>query len=379
MAKKTSLYDAHVRLGGDMVEYAGYMLPVRYDGFGIIPEHKAVREKCGVFDVSHMGEFIVAGEGAEAALNRLLTNDIRGMADGQIKYTLIPNERGGCVDDALVHRINANEFMLVVNAANVAKDYEWLKSQLYDKAPALSAYDKPPGLSEVVFQNISDELAEIALQGPNAKAIMLKIVSDESILPSKYYTFTDNVDVRGVTCLIARSGYTGEFGYEIYCPGNSVAFLFDCIMEAGKEFGLTPCGLGARDTLRLEAGMPLYGHELSEEINIAEAGFGFAVKLDKEGGFIGRDAIKNHVPEYMRIGARVSKGIAREHDKVFCGDECVGEVTSGTHAPWLGHAIAVLRVKIGFADKQLEAEVRGRRLPLTIVPLPFYKKKEARK
>ena len=366
MAIKTALYETHVRLGGDMVEYAGHLLPVRYEGLGVIPEHKAVREKCGIFDVSHMGEFIVAGEGAEAALNTLLSNDIRGMADGQIKYTLIPNESGGVVDDALVHRINANEFMLVVNAANVAKDYEWM-------------YDRLSSLSEVVFQNISEELSEVALQGPNAKAIMLKIVSDESVLPSKYYTFTDNVDVRGATCLIARSGYTGEFGYEIYCPNKDVVALFDLLMEAGKEFGLTPCGLGARDTLRLEAGMPLYGHELSDEINIAETGFGFAVKLDKDGGFVGRDAIRNHTPEFTRIGAKVSKGIARENDKVFCGDECVGVVTSGTHAPWLGHAIAVLRVKLGFEDKQLEAEVRGRRLPLTVVPLPFYVNKEARK
>jgi len=198
-------------------------------------------------------------------------------------------------------------------------------------------------------------------------------------LPAKYYTFTAGYDVGGVLCMIARSGYTGESGYEIYCADNNVVKLFDALMEAGKEFGLVPCGLGARDTLRLEAGMPLYGHELSDGINIAEAGFGFAVKPDKPGGFVGRDAIANHTPEYTRIGAFVGKGIAREHDKVFCGAECVGEVTSGTHAPWLGRAIAVLRVKVEYADKALEAEVRGRRLPLETVPLPFYINKEARK
>ncbi|MCL1909776.1 MAG: glycine cleavage system aminomethyltransferase GcvT [Kiritimatiellaeota bacterium] len=364
MAKKTPLYGTHVRLGGDMAEYAGHILPVRYDGFGVIPEHKAVREKCGVFDVSHMGEFIVHGANAETALNKLLTNDIRGMSPGQIKYTLIPNDNGGAVDDALVHCFNREFFFIVVNAANLEKDEAWFRSRL--------------DTDGVEFSNVSDTTAELALQGPCAKAIMLKLVSDENALPAKYYTFADKIKVGGVLCLISRSGYTGEAGYEIYCDAKDAATLFDIIMEAGKEYGLIPCGLGARDTLRLEAGMPLYGHELNEDINISEVGFDFAVKLGKD-DFIGKNAIQNHTPQYTRIGARVSKGIAREHDKIFSGDECVGEVTSGTHAPWLGYAIAVLRVKKEHADKPLEAEVRGRRLPLQITPLPFYTNKDAKK
>jgi aminomethyltransferase len=355
MAKKTPFYDAHVKHGGDMVEYAGYLLPVRYEGFGVIAEHKAVRERAGLFDVSHMGEFFVSGENAEAALNYLLSNDIRGMYDGQVRYSIVPNETGGAVDDVLVYRFDGKKFMVVVNGANVKKDADWFSKHIGKKAK---------------FENKSDDMAQLALQGPKAHEILTKLVPADK-LPEKYYSFRDGVDVKGVKCLVSRTGYTGEAGYELYCAPKDALKLYTLFMDAGKVYGLTPAGLGCRDALRLEAGMPLYGHELTAGRNIRESGLDFGIKLGKE-DFIGKAALTGWVPEYVKLGVKVSKGIAREHDKVFAGAECVGEVLSGTFAPYLHYAIATVRVKKEYADKPLEAEVRGRRLPLEAVPLPFY-------
>ncbi|MCL2675805.1 MAG: glycine cleavage system aminomethyltransferase GcvT [Firmicutes bacterium] len=355
--KKTALYDAHIHRGGHMVEFAGHELPVRYENYGVIAEHNAVRKAAGLFDVSHMGEIIISGKNAETALNYLLTNDIRGMYDGQVRYSPLPNERGGAVDDVLVYRYNSEKFLLVVNASNLAKDAEWIASRLP---------------SDVTFDNISENIAQIALQGPLYKDIMVRLTVEEE-LPAKYYSFKDNVAVRDVKCLISRTGYTGENGYELYCAGADAMKLYGYLMEVGAELGLIPAGLGARDTLRLEAGMPLYGHELGEDIPLSEVDLGFAIKMGKE-DFIGKTALLSHVPAYCRIGAKVLKGIAREGDKVFCGEVEVGTVTSGTHSPTLGFPIAVLRVLNEYKDKPLAASVRGRMLELEIVPLPFYKK-----
>lgn len=358
MAKRTPLYEAHVKYGGNIVDFAGYELPVRYEGLGDTAEHNAVREKAGLFDVSHMGEVVISGKNAEAALNKLLTNDIRGMYDGQVRYSLLPNDKGGAVDDVLVYRVNAENFLVVVNASNADKDAAWISSRL----PA-----------DVEFRNISEQVAQLALQGPLYKDIMLKLVPEDK-LPVKYYSFVKEVDVAGVKCLVSRTGYTGENGYELYCAPADAVKLYDAVMEAGKEFGLVPAGLGARDTLRLEAAMPLYGHELDEDIPVDEVDLGFAIKMGKE-DFVGKAALENHTPEYCRLGAVVDKGIARAHDKIFCGDEEVGYVTSGTRTPTLKASIAMIRVKKAYAEKPLTVEVRGRRLDLRIVPLPFYKKK----
>ena len=357
MSKKTPLYECHVRLGGQMVDFAGFELPVQYENYGVIAEHTAVREKAGLFDVSHMGEVIVKGRDAEKALNYLLTNDIRGMYDGQVRYSLLPNEKGGAVDDVLIYRIDAQTFLVVVNAGNAAKDADWIRSRLQ---------------GEAVMTDISAEVAQIALQGPAAKQIMLKLVA-EDMLPQKYYSFLRHIKVAGVECLISRTGYTGEFGYELYCAAGEGAKLYDAVLQAGGEYGLLPAGLGARDTLRLEAAMPLYGHELGEDIPVDEVGLGFAIKVKEEG--IAKAALAAHTPAYVRVGAvPVGRGIPREGCKVFAGGEEAGYVTSGTHSPSLKTPIAMLRIKKEFAGSPLEADVRGKRIELKLVELPFYKK-----
>jgi len=358
MAKRTPLYECHVKHGGKIVDFAGYELPVQYEGLGVITEHTAVRTKAGLFDVSHMGEVIVSGPDAESALNYLLTNDIRGMYDGQVRYSLLPNEKGGAIDDVLVYRVNGEKFLVVVNASNADKDAAWISANLK---------------GDVKFENVSNKVAQIALQGPISKDIMLKLVKDED-LPQKYYSFKWEVNVGGVKCLISRTGYTGEFGYELYCEDCDGVKLYDIVMAAGKDEGLVPAGLGARDTLRLEAAMPLYGHELEEDIPVDEVGLGFAIKMQKE-DFVGKAALENHTPAYERVGATViDRGIPREHCDVYCGDELVGTVTSGTQSPLLKMPVAMLRIKLGYADKPLEADVRGRRIGLKVIPMPFYKK-----
>lgn len=353
--KRTALYDKHIALGGRMVEFAGYELPVQYSG--ILEEHRAVREAAGVFDVSHMGEFIFTGQGAEGALNALLTNDIRGMADGRVRYSLLPNERGGAVDDVLVYRVNAEKFLVVVNGANVEKDAEHVRAHL----------------SGCDFEDISESVSQIAVQGPRAEEIMRAVV-ESGDLPAKYYTFTRHVIIAGADTLVSRTGYTGEDGFEVYCANDDITAVYEAVLRAGEDRGLIPCGLGARDTLRLEAGMPLYGHELSDDIPVNEAGLDFAVKTGKE-SFLGRDAILAHVPEYERIGVKVAgKGIVREHCDIYADGEKVGVSTSGTHSPTLGCGIAMLRVKKGVAG-ELFADVRGRMLPLERTELPFVKRK----
>ncbi len=354
MTERTALYERHVALGGRMVEFAGYELPVQYSG--ILEEHRAVREAAGVFDVSHMGEFLFTGAGAEQALNALLTNDIRGMADGRVRYSLLPNEKGGAVDDVLVYRINAEKFLVVVNGANVAKDAAHVREHL----------------SGCGFEDISRQVSQIAVQGPRSEEILSTLVT--GVLPAKYYTFTERVSVAGAEALVSRTGYTGEDGFEIYCANEDIVKVYDALLETGGGRGLVPCGLGARDTLRLEAGMPLYGHELGEDIPVNEVGLDFAVKLGKE-DFLGRAAIAAHAPAYERVGVRVAgRGIVREHCDIYADGEKVGVSTSGTHSPTLGCGIAMLRVKRGVAGA-LFADVRGRMLPLERVPLPFVGRK----
>ena len=357
MAKRTALYENHVAHGGKIVEFAGYELPVQYEA-GVITEHMAVRTKVGLFDVSHMGEVLIKGKNAEAALNYILTNDIRGMYDGQVRYTLIPNDKGGAVDDALVYRVNGESFLVVINASNVDKDAAWIASHLP---------------KDVEFSNISETLSEVALQGPFAESVLKKLMPEECI-PKKYYSFTKEVLIDGKKCLISRTGYTGEKGYEIFFTNEDASAVFETLLKAGEEFGILPCGLGARDTLRFEAAMPLYGHELGEDIPVNETKLEFAIKMDKE-DFIGKKALEAHEPEYIRVGAKVvDRGIVREHTDIYCGDEKVGIATSGTHAPYFGCALAMLRIKKDYVEKPLEADVRGKRLKLEIVPLPFYKR-----
>ena len=356
MERKTPLYDRHVAAGGKIVPFAGWLLPVQYAG--VIAEHRAVRSACGLFDVSHMGEIVLRGSEALENLNRLMTNDFSDLGEGQARYSPMCDERGGVVDDLIVYKCGAGSYLVVVNAANTEKDFQWICSHL---TPGCEAED------------ISGQVAQLALQGPKAEDILSRLTRE---IPAKNYTAVRGT-VAGLGCLISRTGYTGEDGFELYCaPGDAVA-LWEALLEAGAPDGLVPCGLGARDTLRLEAAMPLYGHEMDETVTPLEAGLDFAVKLNKP-EFIGKDAlVAAGTPQRVRVGLAVTgRGIVREHQDLFLNGEKIGHTTSGTHCPFLGKALAMglIDAKYAAVGTALEADVRGRRVAVEIVPLPFYKR-----
>ena len=360
MERKTPLYERHVAASGKIVPFAGYLLPVQYPT-GIVAEHMAVRTAAGLFDISHMGELLLSGRDALLNLQHLLTNDFTDMYDGRVRYTLMCYDGGGVVDDLVVCRIDETHYLLVVNAANREKDAEWIRPRL---------------TGEVEFEDASDRYVQIALQGPKAPEILKKLAKDESI-PKKYYTFLKDGEVGGVPCIVSRTGYTGELGYEFYCAPENAERLWDLLLETGKESGLIPCGLGARDTLRLEAAMPLYGHEMDETVTPFEAGLSFAVKLDSH-DFIGREALlQKKDPARVRIGLTVTgRGIARENEAVFLDGKQVGRTPSGAYCPYLKSAAAMALVDPAHteAGTGVEIEIRGRRVAARITALPFYKR-----
>lgn len=360
MERKTPLYDIHVEEGGKMVPFAGYLLPVQY-GTGVIKEHMAVRQQAGLFDVSHMGEVLFTGPTALDTLNHLLTNDFTNMPVGRVRYSIMCNGQGGTVDDLVVYKFGEQSYFVVVNAANRHKDFAHMKANLL------------PGTEA---QDISDTIAQLALQGPKAPQIIAKLLPEDQI-PKKYYTAIPNVTIGGMRCMISRTGYTGELGYEIYTAAENGPALWTLLRQAGAEFGLIPCGLGARDTLRLEAAMPLYGHEMDDTVTPLEAGLDFGVKLDKA-EFIGKDALVNAgTPRRVRVGlVATGRGIPREHQPVYLAGEQIGTTTSGTFAPLLGKAISMALVDAAHSavGTAVEIDVRGRRVAAEIVPLPFYKR-----
>lgn len=360
MEKKTPLYDAHVRCGGKIVPFAGYLLPVQY-GAGVIGEHMAVRTACGLFDVSHMGEILCTGPDAVKNLNHLLTNDYTTMYDGQARYSPMCNEQGGVVDDLIVYKVRDEHYFIVVNAANKDKDFAWMQAHVQ---------------GDCKLEDISDQVGQIALQGPKARAILARLAGEEQ-LPAKYYSANFHADVKGIRCVLSRTGYTGELGYEIYLAAEDTPRMWDLLLEEGKPDGLIPCGLGARDTLRLEAAMPLYGHEMDDTITPLETGLGSFVKMGKE-DFIGKAALEaKGEPTKTRVGLRVSgRGIVREACPIYQGDTLVGQSTSGTHCPFLGYpaAMALVDKSVSEPGTCLEAEVRGRRVAVEVLPLPFYKR-----
>ncbi|WP_434309541.1 glycine cleavage system aminomethyltransferase GcvT [Hominifimenecus sp. rT4P-3] len=360
MEKKTPLYENHVAAGGKIVPFAGYLLPVQYPA-GVIAEHKAVREGCGMFDVSHMGEIRCTGKDALKNLNRLLTNDFTVMYDGQARYSPMCNEQGGVVDDLIVYKEADENYFIVVNAANKDKDFAWMKAHQ---------------TGEVCFTDISEEIVQIALQGPLAEQILRRLTAEENI-PTAYYSAVFDGKVGEIPCIISRTGYTGADGFEFYCDAKQGPALWDLLLAEGKPEGLIPCGLGARDTLRLEAGMPLYGHEMDDSVSPREAGLGMFVKMEKT-DFIGKAALElRGTPARKRIGLKVTgRGIIREHCDLYANGRLVGRTTSGTHAPYLGYPIAMALVEAGVATvgSVLEADVRGRKVAAEIVKLPFYKK-----
>ena len=357
MELKTPLYDAHVKAGGKIVPFAGYLLPVQY-GTGVITEHMTVREKAGLFDVSHMGEVLCQGKDALANLQKLLTNDFTNMVDGQARYSPMCNENGGTVDDL----IGDNDYFIVVNAANKDKDYQWMLDHQF---------------GEVTFTDASSEYGQIALQGPKAMEILKKLTAEENI-PKKYYHAVFDTEVAGIPCIISKTGYTGEDGVELYLASENAEKMWDALLETGKDEGLIPCGLGARDTLRMEAAMPLYGHEMDDEISPLETGLKFAVKMGKEEDFIGKKAMEERgEPKITRIGLKVTgRGIIREHQDIYVGDKKIGHTTSGTHCPFLGYPIAMALVDAGSVEigNKVEVDVRGRKVEAEVIALPFYKR-----
>ncbi len=359
MEQKTPLYQCHVDAGGKIVSFGGFLLPVQYSG--VIKEHMAVRTACGLFDVSHMGEIIIKGQDALANVQNIVCNDISSLKIGRIRYSPVCNEQGGIVDDILIYKLDEDEYLLVVNAANRQKDFQWIKEHFFGKAE---------------LKDVSNEIAQLALQGPNAEKIMAGL-TDADGLPVKYYSFVRKISVAGIDCLVSRTGYTGEDGFELYCAAEKSPSLWAELLTAGEEYGLIPCGLGARDTLRLEAAMPLYGHEMNDQITPYQTGLGRYVKMDKS-DFIGKKSLQN-MPEadVCRVGLQVTgRGIAREHFAVFAGGKQIGETTSGTHCPFVNAPIAMAIIDKNFSaiGTEVEVEIRGRMVEAKVVELPFYKR-----
>lgn len=360
--RRTPLYEAHVKYKGKLVDYGGWELPVQYEG--IIKEHNIVREKAGLFDVSHMGEIQVVGPGAEQFLQYLLTNNVEKMQDSQILYTFMCYPDGGVVDDLLVYRYSNTHYLLVVNAANVEKDYEWIKDNI-----------KP----DVEVNNVSDNFALIAIQGPLAVEILQKI-SDIDLDTIKPFTFNRAVNIAGKEALVSRTGYTGEDGFEIYLAPDDAPFIWEEIMQAGGE-DIKPAGLGARDSLRLEAKLPLYGQEIDQDITPLEAKLGFAVKLDKP-DFIGKDALvkqkENSLPRVLVEFEMIEKGIPRSHYEVEKEGEKIGWVTSGLYSPTFqkNMGLALIKREFNQVGEIIEIIIRNKPVKAKIIENSFYNRKK---
>jgi aminomethyltransferase len=363
--RKTALNSVHRRLGAKMVEFNGWDMPVEYSG--IIAEHLAVRTGVGIFDVSHMGDIRLAGPQALAAVQHISMNDASRLAVDQAQYSALLYPQGTFVDDVIVHRLGQDEYLLVINAGTREKDFSWVwdNTRQFDCA----------------VENLSDDFTQIAIQGPKGVDLLQKL-TDANLLAVKFYWVT-----RGTVCglkntLIARTGYTGEDGFEIYVPADeeTSARVWNEVLEAGREFGAIPCGLGARNTLRLESKLPLYGHEISDTINVWEAGLDRFCKMEKP-EFIGRAALETARAEPLKrtlIGLEMTgRGIARDGYKVWneAGAE-TGYVTSGSYAPFLKKNIALAYVPPEYATlgSTLQVEIRGQGVKAQVVPTPFYKR-----
>lgn len=360
--KRTVLFDSYAEYGGKTIDFGGWELPVQFSS--IKAEHEAVRTKAGLFDVSHMGEVLVTGEGALSYLQKMVTNDVSKLKDGQAQYTAMCYESGGTVDDLLIYKRGDNNYLLVVNASNIDKDLEWMNSHTTD---------------DVKIEDASSSYALLALQGPIAQEV-LQTLTDEPLADIKFFRFKENVDISGHQVLVSRTGYTGEDGFEIYGSPEAIVALWSVILKAGASEGVVPAGLGARDTLRFEAGLPLYGQELSKDISPLETGLGFVVKLNKEEDFFGKEVLasqkENGVPRKLVGVEMIDKGIPRTGYKVFLGEEQIGEVTTGTQSPTLKKNIgfALLNSEHTTEGTEIEVEIRAKRLKAVIIATPFYKR-----
>jgi glycine cleavage system T protein (aminomethyltransferase) len=359
---KTPLNAAHRESGAKMVPFGGWDMPVEYSG--LISEHMAVRTAAGLFDVSHMGEFTVEGPGATAFLQSVTSNDVGKLADGQAQYSSLPMDNGAPVDDVIVMRRGPDRYLMVVNASNIDKDFKWLQAR---------------GPRDCALVNRSDDYALLALQGPRAESILRPLTGID--LPGlKYYHFAED-KVAGADALVSRTGYTGEDGFEIFVGPAHAEALWKRLLEAGKDAGLVPAGLGARDTLRLEARMCLYGNDMDETTSLVEAGLGWIVSTDEaKGDYPGRAVLaeqKKAGPPRKLVGFEmVGRGIARHGYAAFLGDDAAGHVTSGTYAPYLQKNIGLcyLPAAKSAVGTEFQVDVRGRRVPARVVPTPFYKR-----
>jgi aminomethyltransferase len=360
--RKTPLNAVHRESGAKMVAFGGWEMPVEYSG--LISEHLAVRRAAGLFDVSHMGEFELEGAGALAFLQRVTANDVARLSDGQAQYSALPLPNGAPVDDVILSRSSGERFLMVVNAGNIEKNWKWLQSQ------------SPEGCE---LRNRSDDFALLALQGP-ASAGILQPLTSLDLARIAYYHFAVG-DVAGHSVTVSRTGYTGEDGFELFVSPEGASDLWRRLLEAGKDQGLAPAGLGARDTLRLEARMCLYGNDIDETTTLIEAGLGWIVSLNAEkGDFVGRplleDQKKNGAPRKLVGFEVVGRGIARHGYPCWVKDESVGTVTSGTYAPFLQKSIGLcyLPAALATVGMDFDVEIRGNRVAARVVPTPFYKR-----
>ena len=374
MLKRTSLYDAHKKLGGKLVEFGGWEMPVQYTS--ITDEHLAVRNAAGIFDISHMGEVTVSGAGATDYLNHTLTNDIRKLTPGLGQYTLMCNERGGVIDDLYAYRLSGDVYLLIINASRIDDDIAWLHAQ--------AGFT---GRTEVSVSNASHNYDAVAVQGPRVEEFIDGCIPGASTSALRVGKVTDlkkneigGFPFAGASVLVSRTGYTGEDGFEIIGREDSIAKVWDALLEAGRPFGIKPCGLGARDTLRTEVCYPLYGHELDEQTTPIEAGLGFFVALDK-GEFNGRAVLAQ-----QKASGTAKKCVAfkmtdksappRPHYPIWVNGAAVGEVVSGTQSPSLNNGIGMGYVPTEFAKAgtAIEIEIRGRRSSAVVVQKPIYRR-----
>ncbi|MGQ9621143.1 MAG: glycine cleavage system aminomethyltransferase GcvT [Bacteroidales bacterium] len=368
--KTTPFTQMHIDLSARMMPFAGFYMPVEYSG--IIDEHITVREKIGVFDVSHMGEFRVKGAESLSFLQYITSNDVSALYDGKVQYSCFPNGKGGIVDDLLVYRFSGDDYMLVVNAANIEKDWKWCIHHA-------SRFNILPGKDLI---NMSDDTAQLAVQGPLALKAMQKLTSVD-VENMEYYTFKI-IEFAGIKNIVfSTTGYTGAGGCEIYVKNEDAAHLWKTVFEAGKEYGIKPAGLGARDTLRLEMGYCLYGNDIDETTSAIEAGLGWITKFKEGKDFIDRELLLKQKTEgtsrKLRGFIMIDKGIPRQHYEIFdkSGNK-IGEVTSGTMSPMLKKGIGMAYVAKGYwkAGTEIYVRIRNKDLKAEVVEFPFYKKQQ---
>lgn len=360
--QQTPLFPIYKEYSARTIDFGGWELPVQFSS--IKEEHEAVRTAAGLFDVSHMGEIVVTGQDSLSFLQYVTTNDVSVLRDGAVQYTTMCYENGGTVDDLLLYRKKEHEYLLVVNASNIQKDYEWLLSHVQ---------------GDVVIENVSQQTALLAIQGPKAAEI-LQTVTSENLKAFSPFTCKAAVEIGSIRVLLSRTGYTGEDGFELYCRSEDAMNLWKLLLAAGEPYGLKPCGLGARDTLRFEAALPLYGQELSATITPIEARIGFAVKTNKEVNFLGKAVLQQQKEQGTNrrlVGIEViGRGIPRTGYEVFVEKARIGEITSGTQSPTLKKNIGLALLDVAYIElgTEVEVEIRGRRVKAIVVSIPFYKR-----